>query len=320
MRCAILDDYQGVSLSMADWSPLEGRVACEVFREHEDDPLTLAKRLAGFEIVVVMRERTPLTRAFFEGLPGLRLVVTSGMRNAAIDLEAAAAHGVVVCGTASSSEPPAELTWALLLALARNLVEEAHALRSDGPWQRSLGTNLRGKTLGLVGLGKIGSRVAQYARAFEMNVVAWSPHLTEERASKAGASLAASLPELMAVSDFVSLHLVLGPTTRGLVDRAALAAMKPTARFVNTSRAGLVDNEALLEALEQGRIAGAAVDVFDREPLPLGDRWRKVPRLLATPHLGYVCESNYRVYFREAVEDIEAFLDGKPRRTLVAAP
>jgi phosphoglycerate dehydrogenase-like enzyme len=320
MRCAILDDYQNVALDLADWSPLEGRVRVEVLREHIDDPDVLAARLADFDILVVMRERTPLTAKVLAALPKLRLVVTSGMRNASIDLRAAAAQGVTVCGTASSSDPPSELTWALLLAMARSLVDEALAFRSGEPWQSTVGVNLRGKTLGLIGLGKIGSRVARYAAAFDMDVVAWSPHLDEERAAKVGVRLAPSLPALMEAADFVSIHLVLGATTRGIVDAAALARMKSTARLINTSRAGLVDLEALERALRSGAIAGAAIDVFDVEPLPAQHPWRSMPRLLATPHLGYVCESNYRVYFREAVDDIVGFLEGSPRRVLDAGP
>jgi phosphoglycerate dehydrogenase-like enzyme len=238
------------------------------------------------------------------------------MRNAAIDLAAASAHGVTVCGTASRSEPPVELTWALILGLCRHLVPETAAFRSGGPWQSTIGTDLAGATLGLLGLGKIGSRVATIGRAFGMNVLAWSQNLTADRCDAVGAALAPSLPDLLAGSDIVSIHLALSPRTRGLVDAAALAAMKPSALLVNTSRAAIVDTAALIAALDSGRLAGAGLDVFDREPLPGDHPLRTLPNVLATPHLGYVTAGNYRRYFTEAVEDIAAFEAGAPIRVL----
>ncbi|HVV19613.1 MAG TPA: D-2-hydroxyacid dehydrogenase family protein [Pseudonocardiaceae bacterium] len=310
VRCAVLDDYQDVALTAADW----GRLDVESIRWHIDSEDALVDALRDFEVVVVMRERTPMTASLLARLPKLRLLVTTGMRNASIDLAAAAEHGIVVCGTASHSEPPVELTWALILGLARHVVTENNALRA-GKWQVTVGADLAGRTLGLVGLGKIGSRVAAIGRAFGMNVLAWSQNLTPERAEAAGATLV-SKDELLAASDFVSVHVVLSDRTRGLLDADALARMKPTAYLINTSRAAVVDQQALITALDEGRIAGAGLDVFDVEPLPERHPFRKLPNVLATPHLGYVSERNYAGYFREAVEDIEAFLAGSPIRVL----
>lgn len=312
----MLDDYQDVALSMADWDRLAGRVDVTVFREHLDGEDAVAAALADFDIVVIMRERTPFPASLFARLPRLRLLITSGMRNASVDLAAASRAGVVVCGTKSRSEPPAELTWALILGLARQVATESHAFHTGGPWQSTVGLDLEGSTLGLVGLGKIGTRVAAVAAAFGMNVVAWSQNLTAERAGAAGVALAGSLPELLAASDIVSVHLVLSDRTRGLLDAAALAHMRPEAFLVNTSRAAIVDAVALVDALRNNRIAGAGLDVFEVEPLPVDDPLRTLPNVLATPHLGYVTRRNYQGYFRGAVEDIEAFLAGEPIRVL----
>lgn len=312
LRCAVLDDYQGVASVLADWSPVD----LTVHREHFSSRADLVDALRDQEIVVVMRERTPFDADLFARLPALRLLVTSGMRNASIDLSAAAAAGVTVCGTGSTSEPPVELTWALILGLARNLVAENTSLRSDGPWQSTLGTGLAGKTLGLLGFGKIGGRVARIGQAFGMNVVAWSENLTADRTEPEGVRLAASLSDLVGASDVLSVHLVLSDRTRGLLDAAALKLLRPTAFLVNTSRAAIVDQQALVEALREGRFAGAGLDVFEQEPLPAGHVLRRLPNVLATPHLGYVTDGNYQTYFREAVEDIRAFLDGTPIRTL----
>jgi len=312
----VLDDYQGVALSMADWSPVADRVEVTAFTEHQADSEELVAALADVDIVVVMRERTPLPAPVFARLPRLRLVVTTGMRNSAIDLPAAAAHGVLVCGTASSPVPPTELTWALILGLARNLAAENAAFHAGGRWQSTVGVELAGRRLGLLGLGRIGSRVARIGSAFGMDVVAWSQHLSRERTDELGVTLAPSLAELLATSDVVSIHLALGERTRGLLGRDELARMRPSAFLVNTSRSAIVDGPALVDALVQGRIAGAGLDVFDREPLPADDVLRTLPTVLATPHLGYVAVDNYRTYFREAVEDIAAFLAGTPIRTL----
>ncbi|SES17285.1 Phosphoglycerate dehydrogenase [Lentzea xinjiangensis] len=309
MKCVVLDDYQGVALAAADWSGLD----VTVLREHLDDP---AAALAEAECVVIMRERTPFTADLLARLPRLRLLVTSGMRNAAIDLAAARDRGVTVCGTGSAKTPPTELTWALILGLARNLVAENAAFRAGGPWQSTIGADLAGRTLGLLGFGHLGRSVGRVGKAFGMDVVAWSPNLTADRTGPEGVRLASGLHELLSQSDFASIHVVLSDRSRGLVDAAALACLKPSAFLVNTSRAAVVDGAALLEVLRERRIAGAGLDVFEVEPLPLDDELRRLPNVLATPHLGYVTEENYRVYFREAVEDIHAFLAGAPVREL----
>ncbi|SED03746.1 Phosphoglycerate dehydrogenase [Streptomyces sp. 2231.1] len=316
LRCVVLDDFQGVATGMADWSVIEDRVEVVALREHLDGEDALAAALAGFDIVVTLRERVPFPGSLLARLPRLKLLVASGMRNSVIDYDAAEAHGVTVCGTASSGTPPVELTWALLLGLARGIVEESTALRAGGPWQSTVGTDLHGSRLGLLGLGRIGSRVARVGLAFGMRVSAWSQNLTKERAEEEGVELAASKEELLAESDFVSVHLALGDRTRGLVGAAELAVMKPTAFLINTSRAAIVDQEARLAALHEGRIAGAGVDVFDVEPLPAGHPLRTAPRLLATPHLGYVSRANYTTYYGQAVEDIQAYLAGSPVRRL----
>lgn len=315
-RCAVLDDFQQVATSVADWSALEDRVEVVSFASHFADEDALAEALAEFDIVVTLRERVPFPGSLFARLPRLRLLVASGMRNSVIDHAAAQAHGVTVCGTASSSAPPVELTWALLLGLARGIVEESNTLRGGGPWQSTVGADLHGRRLGLLGLGKIGSRVAQIGLAFGMEVVAWSRHLTEERAGEVGIELAPSMDELLSSSDFVSVHLALGDRSRGLIGARELALLKPTAYLVNTSRAAIVDQDALLTALHRGRIAGAGLDVFDVEPLPPDHPMRTAPRLLATPHLGYVSRTNYATYYGEAVEDIQAYLSGAPVRRL----
>jgi phosphoglycerate dehydrogenase-like enzyme len=316
LRCAVLDDFQGVAARFADWSVIEDEVEVVALREHLAGEDALAEALAGFDIVVTLRERVPFPASLLARLPRLRLLIASGMRNSVIDYAAAEAHGVTVCGTASSSTPPVELTWALLLGLARGIVEESTALRENGPWQQTVGADLHGRRLGLLGLGKIGSRVARVGLAFGMHVSAWSQNLTKERADEVGVDLAPSLHDLLATSDFVSVHLALGDRTRGLLGPAELALMKPTAYLVNTSRAAIVDQDALLSVLQEGRIAGAAVDVFDTEPLPADHPLRTAPHLLATPHLGYVSRANYTTYYGQAVENIRAYLSGRPIRQL----
>jgi len=268
------------------------------------------------EIVVVMRERTAVPGSLFDRLPNLRLLVTTGFRNASIDLAAAARYGVTVCGTDSGSRPPAELTWALILGLARNLVAESIAVRSGGQWPNGIGRDLAGATLGLLGLGRIGADVARVGLAFGMHVQAWSENLTPERAIAQGVHPARGMQELLASSDFVSIHLALGDRTRGLVDRAALEAMRPSAYLINTARAEIVDQAALLEALQHRRIAGAGLDVFDLEPLPATHPFRSLPNVLATPHLGYVTRNNYAAYFTQVIEDIQAYLAAQPIRVL----
>ncbi len=316
LKCAILDDYQQVALSMADWSALGDRVEVFSISQHFSDEAELAVHLQDCDILVIMRERTPITATLLARLPQLKLLITSGMRNASIDLVAATQSGVVVCGTASGSAAPMELSWALLLGLAKNLLAENHALRHNGPWQQAVGVTLQGKTLGLLGLGKIGSQMAVVAQAFGMRVLAWSQNLTAERAAEVGVTLATSKQALFEQSDFVSVHLVLSERSRGLVGRPELQAMKKTAYLINTSRAAIVDRSALIDALQQGQIAGAGLDVFEVEPLPSDDIFRQLPNVLATPHLGYVADSNYQIYFREAIENIEAFIAGAPLRQL----
>ncbi|WP_338675177.1 D-2-hydroxyacid dehydrogenase family protein [Streptomyces sp. SCSIO 30461] len=316
LRCAVLDDFQNIATTVADWSPVQERVEVVSFTEHFATENELAFALENFDMVVTLRERVPFRASLLDQLPRLKLLIASGMRNSVIDYVAAERNGVIVCGTASTSTPPVELTWALLLSLARGIVTENDALRANGPWQSTVGADLHGRRLGLLGLGKIGSRVAQVGLAFGMEVVAWSQNLTKERAEEVGVQLAASKEDLLATSDFVSVHLVLSDRTRGLLGVPELALLKSTAYLVNTSRAALVDQDALLAVLQEGRIAGAGVDVFDVEPLPAAHPMRTAPRLLATPHLGYVSQSNYRTYYGQAVEDIQAFLAGAPVRRL----
>ena len=316
LRCAVLDDYQHAALTSADWSPIMDDVEVRSIHHHFGDEEQLAGAIGDCQIVVLMRERTPFPASLFDRLRHLKLLVTTGMKNAAIDLTAAQAHGVVVCGTSSRPEPPAELTWALILALARNIVQETSALRTGGAWQSTIGADLRGQTLGLLGFGKIGAKVARVAQAFDMRVIAWSQNLTADRTNAAGVELAASKEDLLGQSDFVSIHLVLGDRTRGLLGATDFTRMKRSAYLINTSRAAIVDQEAMVDALREGRIAGAAVDVFDEEPMPRDHVLRTLPNLIATPHLGYVTRANYSLFYREAVEDIAAFLSGTPIRVL----
>ncbi len=316
LQCAILDDYQDVALTMADWSVIADQVDLRVFSNYFSDQAALVQAIGDCEIVVMMRERTPFKAPLLAQLPKLKLLVTTGMRNASIDLAAAKAQGIVVCGTATYPEPPVEITWALILGLARQIVPENLAFRNNGPWQHTIGMDLAGQTLGLLGLGKLGSKVALIAQAFGMNVLAWSHNLTEERTQALGVQLAESKEQLLAQSDIVSIHLVLSDRTRGLLGTAELQHMRRTAYLINTSRAPIVDQAALITALEQGWIAGAGLDVFDQEPLPADHRLRSLPNVLATPHLGYVTHRNYRAYFGEALGDIQAFLTGTPIRQI----
>ncbi|MFC8019285.1 D-2-hydroxyacid dehydrogenase family protein [[Kitasatospora] papulosa] len=316
LRCAVLDDYQSVAGTAADWSPVADDIDVVGFADHCATEDELVSRLSEFDIVVTLRERVPFPATLIERLPRLRLLVASGMRNTSIDYAAAERHGVTVCGTASTATPPVELTWALLLGLARGIVTEANTLREGGPWQSTVGADLHGRRLGILGLGKIGGRVAAVGRAFGMDVVAWSRNLTPERAEEAGAGFLASKEELLETSDFVSVHLVLSDRTRGLLGAKELGLMRPGSYLVNTSRAAIVDQDALLDVLRRGAIAGAGVDVFDIEPLPAGHPMRSAPRLLATPHLGYVSRANYAAYYGDAVQDIRAYLDGEPVRRL----
>jgi phosphoglycerate dehydrogenase-like enzyme len=314
MRVAVLDDYQGVALTMADWSGLAGSAEIDTFSDHVTEPAALTARLAEYDAVVLMRERTPLPREVIAALPRLRLIVTTGRRNSVLDVDAARERGITVCGTASLATAPAEMTWALILGHARHLVGEARSL-SDGGWQSTVGRDMAGRTLGVIGPGRIGARVARVGVAFGMRVLAWSPRLTEARAADLGA-VAVPLHTLLGDSDVVTVHVPLTEGTRAIIGERELSAMKQTALLVNTSRAAVVEQDALVAALRSGTIGGAALDVFDEEPLPPAHPLRSAPRLLMTPHLGFVTENVYRLFFTEVVEDIDAFLSGAPVRVL----
>jgi phosphoglycerate dehydrogenase-like enzyme len=313
IKVAVLDDYQGVALSMADWKSLGPGVSVHTFRDSIPAD-ALADRLSDFAIIVAMRERTPFPRTLIERLSSLKLLVTTGRRNASIDIKAAADRGIPVSGTATLSTPPTELTWGLILSLARHIPEEATAMRTGG-WQATVGMGLHGKVLGVVGLGRLGSEVAKIGSTFGMNVIAWSQNLTADVANTAGARLVDKMT-LFRESDVVTIHLVLSPRSRGLVGETELNAMKPTAYLINTARGPIVDEAALVAALRARRIAGAGLDVFDQEPLPADHPLRALDNVLLTPHLGYVTADNYRWMYTEAVEDIRAFLDGKPIRVI----
>lgn len=307
---AILDDYQKVALELADWSALQENHRITVFHEPLADEEAAARALVGFDVVCLMRERTPFPAGLIERLPNLRLIVTSGRRNAAIDVAAARRQKVLVCGTDSPAHSTAELTMALMLALARHLHVEAANMRSGG-WQTTLGRDLRGLTLGLIGLGRLGGQVARFGRAFGMKVIAWSENLTPQRCYEVGAEKVEK-DDLFRRADAISIHTRLSDRTRGLVGARELGLMKPTAHLINTSRGPIVDEADLLSALREGRIAGAALDVYDREPLPADHPLRSAPRLLLTPHIGYVTEETYRVFYRGMVAAIEGWLGGKP--------
>lgn len=313
-RVAILDDYQDVARRAADWESLPAGTEVVMFRDHLADLDAVASRLAGFDAVVAMRERTAFPRALLARLPRLRLLVTTGMRNASIDVGAASEQGVVVCGTAGLPYPTAELAWGLILALLRRIPAEDRATR-EGRWQTTLGLGLNGKTLGVLGLGTLGSRAARVGRAFEMEVLAWSQNLTAARAAEVGATLVGK-DELLARSDVVTIHLVLSERTRGLIGARELGLMKPTAYLVNTSRGPIVDEAALLDALRAGKLAAAGLDVYDEEPLPLAHPLRRLPNTVITPHLGYVTEETYRIFYGQALEDVQAWLRGAPVRVL----
>ena len=311
MRIAILDDYQSVALTMADWSPVQQRAEVTVFSDHLTDEDALAQRLVPFDILCVMRERTALRRSLIERLPNLKMIASTGPINAAIDAKAAEERGIALAHTGYSSAPTVELTWALILACQRHLLSEAGSLRAGG-WQRMVGGDLEGRTLGLLGLGNIGGRVAQIGRAFGMSVIGWSQNLTQEKAGAVGA-MSVAQEVLFGEADILSIHTLLSRRTRGLVDADAIGRMKPTAWLINTSRGAIVDQPALLEALEQRRIAGFAVDVFDVEPLPADHLFRSLGNVLATPHLGYVTESLYRTFYRDCVRNIMDWLARRDR-------
>jgi phosphoglycerate dehydrogenase-like enzyme len=314
--CAALDDYQDVTRRMGDWRRLAGKVELKAFTRHIDDRDELVAAIEDCAIVIAMRERTPFDRALLERLPNLKLLITTGMRNASIDLETAVARGVTVCGTEAWAGTTAELTWGLILGLMRFIPEEAANLRRGGPWQTTVGRDVRGRRLGVVGMGNLGTRVARVGRAFDTPVSAWSRSLTAEKAKALDVDYCAELDDLLRTSDIVTLHVTLNKDTRGMIDARRLALMKSDAVLINTSRGPLVDEAALIEALEMRKLAGAALDVYGEEPLPLDHPFRKLPTVLATPHLGYVTERTYQNYYKGVVEDIEAWLAGSPVRVL----
>jgi phosphoglycerate dehydrogenase-like enzyme len=309
LRIAVLDDYQGVARAMADWAPVEARARVDVFSDHLSDTDAVVRRLLPYDVVCVMRERTPLGRDLIGRLPRLKLICSTGGRNASVDVAAAAERGIPVVHTGYTSTPTVELTWALILAGARHITTENASLRSGG-WQVTVGDDLATKTLGILGLGRVGSQVAKVGLAFGMHVIAWSQNLTAAAAEAAGARLVAK-EELLRQSDIVSIHLVLSARTSGLIGAAELELMKPTARLINTSRGPIVQESALTEALEAGRIAGAAIDVFDIEPLPPDHPFRRIDGLLATPHIGYVSRGLYQRFYGDTVANILRWLDGR---------
>jgi phosphoglycerate dehydrogenase-like enzyme len=312
-KIAVLDDYQNVALTSADWAVLRDRAEIEVFQGHLSDPDAVVERLLPFDVVCVMRERTPLPRNIIQRLPNLKLIASTGPGNASIDVAAAGDHGVTVVHTGYRSDPTIEFTWALILAGARNIVTESNSVRAGG-WQQTLGTDLGGKTLGILGLGRIGSQVARIGNAFGMKPVAWSQNLTPEAANAAGATLV-SKEQLFEQADILTIHLVLSNRSRGLVGAAELGRMKPTARLINSSRGPIVDEQALISALQRRQIAGAAIDVFEVEPLPPSHPFRVLDNVLATPHIGYVSRGLYATFYGDTVTNIRRWLDAQTPAT-----
>ncbi len=315
LRCAILDDYLNLALGIADWSKISDRVDVTVFNEPFASAEAAANALKDFEIICAMRERTPFPRTMFAALPKLKLLITSGMRNAALDLEAAKDHNVVLCGTQWGRDPTAPLTMGLILELTRNIGRESARMHAGEPLQKFVGIEIEGKTLGVVGLGKLGAKVSGLAKAFGMNVIAWSPNLTPDRCKEVGVTYATK-EELFSAADIITVHVVLSQRSRGLVGREDLARMKQTSYLVNTARGPIVDEAALFEALERKQIAGAAVDVFSVEPLPVEHPFRKLDNLVLTPHLGYVTEEGFRNHYSQMVEGIDSWFKGEPLRRL----
>ena len=315
LRCAILDDYLNISLKLADWSKIEDRVDVTVFNQPFASPEAAVSALKDFEIILAMRERTPFPRAMFDQLPKLKLLITSGMRNAAIDLAAAKDKGVVVCGTNWPRDPTAALTMGMILELTRNIGRENARMHAGEYLQKHVGIEIDGKTLGVVGLGKLGAKVSTIAKTFGMNVIAWSPNLTAERCKEVGVTYATK-EELFSTADIITIHMVLSDRSRGLVGAADLARMKPTSFIVNTARGPIIDEMALLETLKARKIAGAAVDVFSVEPLPINHPFRKLDNLVLTPHLGYVTQETFIAHYNQMVEGIDGWLKGEPVRKL----
>jgi len=314
-RCAILDDYQNVALEVTDWSKVAGDLDVNVFNEHLGGPDSVVKALQGFDIICAMRERTAFPRAVIEKLSDAKLLITTGLRNASIDVAAAKERGVVVSGTPSVGNPTAGIAIGLMLELTRRIGYENARMKAGQPWQTTIGLDLDGLTLGILGLGKLGTRTAAIAKAFGMKVIAWSQNLTPEKCEAVGVGYV-SKEELFRQADFVSIHVVLSPRSRGLVGAEEIGLMKPSAYLINTSRGPIIDEAAMLAALRQRKIAGAGLDVFDVEPLPTDHPLRKMDNVVLTPHLGYVAMQNYRAYFGGVIEAIRGFLDGKPVRVL----
>lgn len=312
LRIAVLDDWQSVASDVLDWSVLDSVGEVSFLHEYPADTATMATRLASFDVLCIMRERTQFNEALLAQLPNLKLLVTGGMRNAAVDVAAARRLGIEVCGTDSYKNAAPELTWALIMGVTRNLVSEANSLRA-GNWQIGIGSDLHGKTLGILGLGSIGKWIARYGQAFGMNVIAWSQNLTAEAAAEVGVTRV-SKQELFEQADVLSVHLVLSDRSRGLVDAEALGWMKPSAYLINSSRGPIVDEAALIDTLQNKRIAGAALDVFDIEPMPADHPYRSLDNVLATPHIGYVTQNNYHMFYSQMIEDIQAWQAGKPIR------
>lgn len=314
VQIAVIDDWQRVASGVVDWSVLEAVGQVHFVHDYPADTPTMIERLQAFDVICVMRERSIFDKALLQGLPKLKLLVTGGMRNAALDIPAAKALGIQVCGTDSYKHAAPELTWALIMASTRNLLAEANSLRA-GDWQIGLGGDLHGKTLGILGLGSIGQKIARFGQAFGMQVIAWSENLTPERAAESGVTWV-SKRELFEQADVLSVHLVLSERSRGLVDAQALGWMKPTAHLINTARGPIVDEPALIHALTHGHLAGAALDVFAEEPLPVDHPFRRLPNVLATPHVGYVSQQNYRLFYEQMIEDIQAWSANAPIRVL----
>ena len=307
MKIAILDDYQSKAHTLADWSNITKKADITVFSDHLSDEAQVIKRLLPFDIVCIMRERTPMTASILNSLPKLKLIVSTGSRNASINVEAAEKNNITILHTNYTATPAIELTWALILGVARNIPAENQSLRNNG-WQRLIGSDLHGKTLALLGLGNIGSQVALIGRAFGMNIIAWSSNLTEEKAKESGAKLV-SKEELFKQADFLTVHLVLGPRSLGAIGASELALMKPTSFLINTSRGPIVDEDALIDVLKNRKIAGAAVDVYKTEPLQKDHPFRSMDNILATPHIGYVTRGLYETFYGDTVKNIEEWLN-----------
>ncbi|MFT6580109.1 MAG: D-2-hydroxyacid dehydrogenase family protein [Alphaproteobacteria bacterium] len=312
MQVAVLDDYQNVALELADWSQIDAKTT--VFNGPIGDNDAVVAALSGFDVIVCMRERTAFPASVIERLDNLKLLITTGMRNASIDMAAAKARNIVVCGTQGAGSPTSELAWALILGLMKNIPSDDRSMR-NGEWQPNLGFDVMGKTLGMLGLGRLGGEVAKVGLAFGMNVIAWSSNLTDERAAEAGARRVEK-DELFAQADVLSIHLILGDRSRGLVGARELGLMKPTSFLVNTSRGPIVDEAALIDTLKNKRIAGAGIDVYDVEPLPADHPIRSLENTLLTPHMGYVTRENFTGWYNQAIENIQGFVSGAPVRVI----